>query len=213
MTNLHAYVRHNFISYNIFSPLKSIHFGGNRDSSHMCEKCKNKCDTRTPLKSPPKGAQTALARMLRSKRKRVLFGVVGGIMPELKLIQTTRTYMKSTQTNWVQSVTWKQAFNPHWASAKTRKRTRVYFAHPYSSYERGSNENANRLIRRFLPKGSTFDKLRQRDVQKLARWMNKNPRKLFAGMSAKDKAKEIGLNFDYTKPWVCIFFHMCPKVF
>ena len=79
--------------------------------------------------------------------------------------------------------------------SKNKKRTKVYFAHPYSSYERGSNENANRLIRRFLPKGSTFDKLRQRDVQKLAHWMNKNPRKLFAGMSAKDKAMEIGLHF------------------
>ena len=83
--------------------------------------------------------------------------------------------------------------------SKTKKRTKVYFAHPYSSYERGSNENANRLIRRFLPKGSTFDKLRQRDVQKLARWMNKTPRKLFAGMSANDKAKEFGLNFKPAK--------------
>lgn len=79
--------------------------------------------------------------------------------------------------------------------SKSEKRTRVYFAHPYSSYERGSNENANRLIRRFLPKGTTFDKLRQRDVQKLALWMNKNPRKLLDGMSAKNKAKELGLDF------------------
>ena len=35
-----------------------------------------------------------------------------------------------------------------------------------------------RRIRRFLPKGTTFDKLRQRDVQRLALWMNKNPRKI-----------------------------------
>ena len=83
--------------------------------------------------------------------------------------------------------------------SRTKKRTKVYFAHPYSSFERGSNENANKLIRRFLPKGSTFDKLRQRDVQKRARWMNKNPRKLFTGMSAKDKAKELGLNFTPVK--------------
>lgn len=84
--------------------------------------------------------------------------------------------------------------------SKKGKRTNVYFAHPYSSYERGSNENANRLIRRFLPKGTKFDKLRQRDVQRLARWMNKNPRKLFNGMSAKDKAKELGLIFHPAKP-------------
>ena len=79
--------------------------------------------------------------------------------------------------------------------SKSEKRTGVYFAHPYSSFERGSNENANRLIRRFLPKGTTFDKLRQRDVQRLALWMNKNPRKILDGMSAKDKAKELGLDF------------------
>ena len=84
--------------------------------------------------------------------------------------------------------------------SKTEKRTKVYFAHPYSSFERGSNENANRLIRRFLLKGSTFDKLRQRDVQKLAYWMNKNPRKLFGGKSAKDKANEVGLDFYPAKP-------------
>ena len=79
--------------------------------------------------------------------------------------------------------------------SKNEKRTNVYFAHPYSSFERGSNENANRLIRRFLPKGTSFDKLRQRDVQRLAYWMNKNPRKILGGMSAKDKAKELGLDF------------------
>ena len=32
-------------------------------------------------------------------------------------------------------------------------RTQVYYAHPYRSGERGNNENANRLIRRFIPKG------------------------------------------------------------
>lgn len=79
--------------------------------------------------------------------------------------------------------------------SKKKKRTKVYFAHPYSSFERGSNENANRLIRRILPKGCTFDSLKQSDVQRLARWMNKMPRKIFDGKSASEMAKACGLNF------------------
>lgn len=78
---------------------------------------------------------------------------------------------------------------------KKSRRTKVYFAHPYSSYERGSNENANRLIRRLLPKGTRFDKLHPRDVQRLALWMNKYPRKLHGGKSAKEVALSIGLDF------------------
>lgn len=82
----------------------------------------------------------------------------------------------------------------------SREEVEVYFAHPYSSFERGSNENANRLIRRILPKGYTFDSLKQRDVQQVALWMNKMPRKIFAGKSAKEMAKGLGLNFEHVKP-------------
>ena len=39
-----------------------------------------------------------------------------------------------------------------------KKRTKAYYCHPYSSYERGSNENQNKLIRRFYPKGYDFSK-------------------------------------------------------
>ena len=83
--------------------------------------------------------------------------------------------------------------------SKMKKRTKVYFAHPYSSFERGSNENANRLIRRFQPKGSTFDKLSQRVVRRLASWMNKIPRKIFNGKSANEMVKSLGLDFGGAK--------------
>ena len=43
-------------------------------------------------------------------------------------------------------------------SKRARKpRTKIFYCHPYSAYERGTNENMNRIIRRFFPKGTNFD--------------------------------------------------------
>ena len=58
------------------------------------------------------------------------------------------------------------------------KRTTCYYAHPYSAWERGSNENQNKLIRRFVPKGSNIDKLSKQDVKRIENWMNNYPRKI-----------------------------------
>ena len=44
--------------------------------------------------------------------------------------------------------------------------------------ERGSNENANRLIRRFIPKSVDIGKYSERDIRRIERWMNNYPRKL-----------------------------------
>jgi len=64
------------------------------------------------------------------------------------------------------------------------KRTTCYYAHPYSAWERGSNENANRLIRRFVPKGSDIGKLTEKDVRRIESWMNNYPRKILGYKSA-----------------------------
>jgi IS30 family transposase len=58
-------------------------------------------------------------------------------------------------------------------------RTQVYYAHPYSSFERGTNENWNGIVRRFIPKGSSFDKLTDRDIQRITHYINTLPRKRF----------------------------------
>ncbi len=57
----------------------------------------------------------------------------------------------------------------------------VYFAHPYSSYERGSNENLNGLVRRFFPKKTDFTKVTDEDIQKVEYLLNTRPRKRFGG--------------------------------
>lgn len=62
---------------------------------------------------------------------------------------------------------------------KTKPRTQVYYAHPYRSGERGSNENANRLIRRFIPKGTDITLISKEFIQYIEDWINNYPRAMF----------------------------------
>jgi len=66
----------------------------------------------------------------------------------------------------------------------SRRRFKMYFAHPYSSWERGSNENANGIIRRFFPKGTDFSKVSISQIQEVEDWMNDYPRRILGGISA-----------------------------
>ena len=50
---------------------------------------------------------------------------------------------------------------------RARARTHIYYCHPYSAYERGSNEVGNRMIRRHLPKGTDFSKLTRQAVKEI----------------------------------------------
>lgn len=69
-------------------------------------------------------------------------------------------------------------------------RTKMYSCHPYSSYERGTNECGNRLVRRWKPKGSTFDDLTPEAVQALEDWINNYPRKLLEWRTAEELFQE-----------------------
>lgn len=65
-------------------------------------------------------------------------------------------------------------------------RTHIYYCHPYASYERGSNENANKLIRRWIPKGAHIGKLSKKFIQQIEDWMNNYPRQLLGWKTAND---------------------------
>ena len=59
------------------------------------------------------------------------------------------------------------------------KRTQIYYAHPYCSGERGSNENNNRMIRRWIPKGVLIDDITLSFIKEIEDWLNNYPRAMF----------------------------------
>lgn len=54
---------------------------------------------------------------------------------------------------------------------------RIYFAHPYSSWERGLNENTNGLVRQYFPKKYDFGRITEKDLQQVEDLLNNRPRK------------------------------------
>lgn len=66
-------------------------------------------------------------------------------------------------------------------------RFQVYYCHSYSSWERGSNENCNKLIRRFYKKKTSFKKCTQKDIMILEKWINNYPRKIFGYDTAENR--------------------------
>ena len=60
---------------------------------------------------------------------------------------------------------------------ENKKGFQIYFTHPYASYERGCNENKNRMIRRYFKKGKLVEELSDEEIIEIARKINNMPRK------------------------------------
>lgn len=71
--------------------------------------------------------------------------------------------------------------------SKTKKRTQIYYCHPYSSWERGTNEQTNGMVRRFIPKGTLISPIPKENIIKIETWINNYPRRLFKGKSSNQK--------------------------
>ena len=66
----------------------------------------------------------------------------------------------------------------------------IYFAHPYSAWERGGNENGNGLLRQFFPKKSSFAKITQKDVDGAVKLLNQRPRKKLGYLTPEEVFKK-----------------------
>ena len=70
--------------------------------------------------------------------------------------------------------------------SKYKKRTKIYYCHPYCSSERGTNERLNREIRRLIPKGSNIAKYTEADIKDLENWLNTYPRQVLGFATSKE---------------------------
>lgn len=67
--------------------------------------------------------------------------------------------------------------NQYWQEIERDAGVEVFFAHPYSSWERGTNENTNGLVRRYFPKGTDFTQVSEEEVARVEYALNTRPRK------------------------------------
>ncbi|VON43605.1 IS1239 transposase [Streptococcus pneumoniae] len=72
----------------------------------------------------------------------------------------------------------------------------IYYAHPYASWERGTNENHNRLIHRWLPKGTK--KMTPKEVAFIEKWINNYPKKYLDYKSPREDFLRANLNLKFS---------------
>jgi len=154
----------------------------------------------------PSGAKTSLITLTERKtREEIIIKVARASQEEIKaafddLECKYGTRFKSkfksiTFDNGVEFLGWRSL---EISILDKKRRTTIYFAHSFSSWERGTNENHNRMIRRFIPKGTDIADLTESRINDIEDWMNNYPRRILAYKSPKQAAAEYlqSNNFD-----------------
>ncbi|RZK03109.1 MAG: IS30 family transposase [Flavobacterium sp.] len=103
---------------------------------------------------------------VKSKHTKIVTKAIASTMKKLEpQLRKTMTHDNGTEMA-----------NHKWLTNKTG--LEIYFANPYSSWERGTNENTNGLIRRFFPKGTDFSKVTRKQLTQAQNNLNNRPRKV-----------------------------------
>ena len=74
-------------------------------------------------------------------------------------------------------------------------RTKIYYANPYHSWERGSNENGNRMMRKFFSKGTDFSTISEKSILKATNLINYSHRKLLNNSSSAELLKNLNESY------------------
>lgn len=142
------------------------------------------------VSSKRSGSTTALAVV--SERTTRLVRVT--LVPNLKPGPYAQTISRLTQDLQLTTLTTDNGIENKQHKRITQKTgVPVFFTDPYSSWQKGGVENANKMLRRYFPKGTDFATVSQTDVVDALARINNKPRKLLGYKSSLQIAKEKGL--------------------
>lgn len=79
--------------------------------------------------------------------------------------------------------------------------TKVYYCHPYSSWERGSNEKQNQMIRRWIKKGTRIENYTDKEISDVCYWLNNYPRALFGWRTSAEMFSEECSKLGFKSPF------------
>ncbi len=125
------------------------------------------------------------------RRSRMLQSQVVQTKQADEVAQAVIDALEEFPTSWVRTITFDNGteFARHEDMAQVLP-VDIYFAAPYSSYQRGTNENTNGLIRRYLPKGTSFSNLSQKKLNWIVHELNNRPRKILGYRTPNEVFKE-----------------------
>jgi transposase, IS30 family len=116
------------------------------------------------------------------------------LVPNLKPEPYSKTILRLTHNLKVCTMTTDNGIeNKHHRFITEATGTKVYFTDPYASWQKGGVENANKMIRRYFPKGTDFSTVSQYEVDEAVRRINNKPRQSLGYKSALQCALEKGV--------------------
>jgi IS30 family transposase len=155
------------------------------------------------LKGPVnKGRESLFTLTERMTREQIIIKIKSGRQSEIQLsinsleekygVEFSNKFKTITFDNGVEFLDWRSIEES--VLKQGAQRTKVYFAHPYSAWERGSNENHNKIIRRFIPKGRSIARVSEKKVKEIETWMNNYPRKILGYKTPNELVLEVTKN-------------------
>lgn len=129
-----------------------------------------------------------IIELIPNKTAETVAKALNRIERELGVIKFRKIFKTITTDNGAEFRNWKLIEKSYTGSKIAR--TSQYFADAYCSWQRGTNENINKMIRRFLPKGTSFKGLTQKDVKRIEKWVNNYPRKIFNFKTSEEYYEE-----------------------